>query len=608
MSDAPESPYAARERKYNEEAERHAARSRTVSNLRGLSFAAFAICFVCLALGKAKNVSGPGCLLGLAAFIALVVEHGRVIRREDLARRFARVNRDALLRVTGRFSELAETGAAFADAAHPYCDDLDVFGPGSLFQRLSVAHTRMGQHKLAGFLRTRAAPSEIRERQVAVRELAPLLELRQRLEALALAVVDPGPRRREAPSPEPLLSWAESAPVLTRRPLVIWLARILPFFTVAGLIAWTSFGQPVWAFVVPALLARLLLAQAGSETARVFRAVSETQGAFLRYGTLLAEIESLQASAPLLKQAQARLRQSGRTPSVEMRRFERAVGYFELKHNGMIHPFVDTLLIWDVHCVLALEAWQASAGRHVREWLDVVGEVEALSSLAGLAHDEPSFAFPELASSMRFAARGLGHPLIDSARRVVNDVNLPEAGRALLVTGSNMSGKSTLLRSIGLASVLAFAGGPVCAESLTLSELDLITSMRISDSLSRGVSHFYAELKKLKAVVDAAESSAPVLFLLDEILHGTNSLERQLGARWVIGRLIARGAIGAVSTHDMGLCELSPDLMARVELVHFRESVQGDEMTFDYRMHEGPVQAGNALKLMRQIGLDVPLA
>jgi DNA mismatch repair ATPase MutS len=364
----------------------------------------------------------------------------------------------------------------------------------------------------------------------------------------------------------------------------------------------------VWAFVVPALLARVLLAQISAQISHVFSAVSATQGAFLRYGTLLGELESLAAKAPLLSDAQARLKASGHTPSQEMRRFERAVGYFELKHNGMIHPFVDTLLMWDVHCVLALEAWQLSAGRHVREWLEVVGEFEAWSSLAGFAHDEPDFVFPELTSEMCFRAQSLGHPLIPAARRVTNDVDLPEAGRALLVTGSNMSGKSTLLRSIGLAGVLGFAGAPVCAKSLTLSELDLITSMRISDSLSRGVSHFYAELKKLKAVVDAAEQSAPVLFLLDEILHGTNSLERQLGARWVIGRLIARGAIGAVSTHDMGLCELSPELMARVELVHFRESVQGDEMTFDYRMHPGPVKAGNALQLMRQIGLDVPLA
>jgi DNA mismatch repair ATPase MutS len=290
-----------------------------------------------------------------------------------------------------------------------------------------------------------------------------------------------------------------------------------------------------------------------------------------------------------------------------MRRFERVVGFFELKHNGMIYPVVNLFLLWDVHCVLALEAWQERAGRFVREWLDVVGEAEALSSLAGLAHDEPDFCFPELSESTCFLAQELGHLLIERGARVTNGVELPEAGTALLVTGSNMSGKSTMLRSMGLANVLAFAGGPVCAKRLVLGELNLVTSIRISDSLASGVSHFYAELNKLKSVVDATAGKKAVFFLLDEILHGTNSLERQIGARWVIGELIKRGALGAVSTHDMGLAELEPELMKRVTLIHFRESVQNDEMSFDYKAHPGPVQAGNALRLMRRIGLEVPL-
>ncbi|HEY0467114.1 MAG TPA: DNA mismatch repair protein MutS, partial [Polyangiaceae bacterium] len=324
-------------------------------------------------------------------------------------------------------------------------------------------------------------------------------------------------------------------------------------------------------------------------------------------GTLLGELESLAVDAPLIRAAQARLNQSGKKPSEEMRRFERVVGFFELKHNGMIYPVVNLFLLWDVHCVLALEAWQARAGRFVREWLDVVGEAEALSSLAGLAHDEPDFCFPEFSEQACFLAEELGHVLIDGKTRVTNSVSLPRAGTALLVTGSNMSGKSTLLRSMGLANVLAFAGGPVCAKKLVLAEFSLITSIRMSDSLASGVSHFYAELNKLKAVVDGTAGKKPVFFLLDEILHGTNSLERQIGARWVIGELMKRGALGAVSTHDMGLAELEPELMSRVTLIHFRESVTNNEMSFDYKAHPGPVQAGNALRLMRRIGLDVPL-
>ncbi len=603
-----EAEYSAREQRFNADADRHAGRSRSVSNLRGLAFAVFVVSLLLAIFGDKGGYYGPLSLISLAAFMALVVWHSRIIAEEDLARRFARVNRDALVRNTGRFAELAETGARFVDAAHPYTSDLDVFGQSSLFQRVSVAHTRVGQEKLAIFFNQPSPVAAVRERQTAVRALAPLLDLRQRIEALALGVVDPASKHKEPPNPEPLLRWAEEKAVLKHWLHVVWAARILPFFTVGGMVLWSTFHHSWLWFTVPAALSMFALSLANSVTSRVFHAVSETQGAFLRYGTLLEELERLDVDAPLIRAAQKRLRQSGKKPSEEMRRFERVVGFFELKHNGMIYPVVNLFLLWDVHCVLALEAWQESAGRYVREWLDVVGEAEALSSLAALAHDEPSFCYPELDGEACFRAAGLGHVLIDRRMRVTNDVELASAGTALLVTGSNMSGKSTMLRSMGLANVLAFAGGPVCATQLTLSELSLITSIRISDSLSSGVSHFYAELNKLKAVVDATAGAKPVFFLLDEILHGTNSLERQLGARWVIGELIQRGALGAVSTHDMGLAELEPALMARVTLIHFRETVRDNEMSFDYKAHPGPVQAGNALRLMRRIGLEVPLA
>jgi DNA mismatch repair ATPase MutS len=292
-----------------------------------------------------------------------------------------------------------------------------------------------------------------------------------------------------------------------------------------------------------------------------------------------------------------------------MLEFKKKVGWFDLRHNGLVHPVINAVLLWDIHCVLALERWQERAGRSsARGWFQALGELEALSSLAGLAHDEPEFVFPEvLAGPAVFYAEALGHPLIDGERRVCNDVSLPEPGRALLVTGSNMSGKSTHLRSMGLAAVLSFAGAPVCAKRLRISKMTLRTSVRVSDSLEHGVSHFYAELAKLKLVVDAAHGPEPLFFLLDEILHGTNSIERQIGARWVLSELLRHGAIGAVSTHDLELCRLPDELMQRVALVHFREDVKEGKMTFDYKLREGPVTEGNALRLMRLVGLDVPV-
>lgn len=562
--------------------------------------------------GKTVAISGPLAAFFAVAFAILVGWHARIIEREGDTLRWARVNRDGELRALDRFRELPEDGRRFVRPDHPYADDLDVFGHGSLFQRVSVAHTRFGQNALADFLRAPAQRSTILERQAAVRELAPKIELRQRLEALSIAVVDSPERKdkppKEPPDPEPLLRWAESAPRLRSRTAVVYAARILPVVTLAGLAFGGSLGWGPWVWAAPLFLQLFLNFQTRNEASEVFTAVSSTEGAFLRYGSMLELLENMDAQAPLLRDLRERVAASGKKPSAAMQEFRRKVGWFDLRHNGLIHPVANLVLLWDIQCVLALENWQARVGGTARAWFSALGELESLSSFANLAHDEPEFAFPDIADgSAVFVAAGLAHPLIGASVRVENDVSLPSPGTALLVTGSNMSGKSTLLRATGLAAVLALAGAPVCAKSLRISPCLLRTSIRVSDSLEGGVSHFYAELAKLKAVIDAARSPTPVLFLLDEILHGTNSRERQIGARWVMSKLIEQGAIGAVSTHDMELCRLSDALMKCVTLVHFRENVENGRMTFDYKLRPGPVTAGNALRLMQLIGLPVPL-
>jgi hypothetical protein len=561
-------------------------------------------------------------------FLLLVLAHARVIRALNDARRWLRVNRDAKSRVTGAWRELPETGRRFSDPQHPYAEDLDMFGVASLFQRLSVAHTSFGQNCLAGFLREPAGVATVRDRQETVRALAPELELRQKLEACALAISDESlsesaskTAHREAPDPDPLLRWAEGDTVLGLRRWLVWSSRLLPVVTLSG-IALSSFSRApifLWSFPLVLQLGLLVLTQA--ECARVFTAVSNAEGAFVRYGAMLELIEELHIDSTLVKGLQSKLMsvgpksateksaRRGERPSVRMKEFENKVGWFNLRHNGLVHPLINWLLLWDIHCVLALEAWQKRSGRVARGWFEAVGEMEALCSFAALAHDEPGYVFPELREGpASFRAHGLGHPLIDRGRRVDNDLSLPEPQTALLVTGSNMSGKSTLLRTMGLAAVMAQAGAPVCARQFELSPLAVRTSIHVSDSLERGISAFYAELVKLRAVLGATDGGMPVLFLLDEILHGTNSAERQIGARWLLSQLLARGAIGVVSTHDLGLCQLTGELAQRVHQAHFRENVENDKMTFDYKLRPGPVASGNALRLMRVIGLDVPLA
>jgi hypothetical protein len=589
----------------------HDRLSERVSNLRGLSFAAVAGAGVSLVLGKYLETATVILAVGSLSFAVLIVWHGRVLARESEARRRALVNGDALLRVTGRFRELAQDGKRFQGLDHPYADDLDLFGPNSLYQRVSVAHTRFGEDALGRYLREPAAPAEIARRQAALRALAVDLDLRQRFEALSFGVVkderSTGTARRSVPDPEPLFQWAKRTDGAAADPLLVWGAKVLPPLTIGALVAWT-YGLSPFFFVGGLVLQAYLIARGGAATGRAFIACSATEGAFRSYGPMLTLVEGLTIEAPLLTALKKRLGSSERPPSVAMGELERILGWFELRHNGLVYPIVNLLTLWDVHCTLALEAWRKRTAPTLEDWFAVLGEMEALSSLAGLAHDEPDFCFPEVSEELPpFEAEALGHPLIARGQRKANDVSLSTPGTALLVTGSNMSGKSTLLRAMGLAAVLAFAGAPVCARRLRMKPLVVRTSIRVSDSLERGVSHFYAEVKKIKAVVEAANENGRVLFLLDEVLHGTNSKERQIGARWVLAEMLARGAVGAVSTHDEELCRLTPELMSRVHLVHFRETVKDGAMTFDYALREGPVQGGNALRVMRLAGLGVPL-
>jgi hypothetical protein len=613
--------YEGRIKKLTTEVEALAARSARIGNLRGISFL---VAFGALIWGLAAQGGVPSVALGalaIAAFAWLVRSHALLSNEEAYAQRLLAVNQRAQLRVTGHSRVLLDDGAdlteelasqagseAAARRVRTLSDDLDLFGRASIFQRISVAHTRFGRSALGRALVAEPDAMNVTRRQAAVRALAPELELRQRIEALSSALTKgkSGTTVAAALDPEPLLRWAESGPSLLTRPGLIWAARLLAAINVGMLAAiWLNL-LPGSYLLAPLVLSMFLLMATKRFSQAAFVAVATREGALSGYDKLLEAIETSTADAELLAELRQRLRQGSATPSRAMAQLRSAVSFFELRYQGLIYPFANLFLLWDVHCTVKLERWQQRFGKGARDWFLVLGELEGLSSLAGLAFDEPKFCFPRLVEEPRLLAEGVAHPLIPATARVGNDVTLPGASSALLVTGSNMSGKSTLLRAVGVACMLAYAGGPVCATRFELGSVRLATSLRIRDSLEEGVSHFYAELQKLKAVLDATSQPLPVLFLLDEILHGTNSRERQIGARWILAQLLQRGALGAVSTHDMELCRLSPELMSHVRLVHLREDVQGQEMTFDYRLREGPVSEGNALRLMRRIGLEVP--
>jgi DNA mismatch repair ATPase MutS len=318
---------------------------------------------------------------------------------------------------------------------------------------------------------------------------------------------------------------------------------------------------------------------------------------------VLDRFEREPVTSPLLAGVHKELVTGGRRPSQVVRRLRVLVDLFDSRRNQFFAP-VALLTMWEVHCALAIESWRARHGRSVDAWLAAVGQLEALCSLAGFAWEHPADVYPELdAPGTQFEAWALGHPLIPEVRCIRNDVAIGGATRVLIVSGSNMSGKSTLLRSVGTNVVLALAGAPVRARALRLSRLSVGATLRIRDSLQEGTSRFYAELVRLRDLVRIADGPVPLLFLLDEILHGTNSHDRRLGAAAVVSGLVERGAIGLVTTHDLALSEVSGDPAVRAANVHFEDRLEDGQMIFDYRVRPGVVRTSNALALMRTLGL-----
>jgi ABC-type multidrug transport system fused ATPase/permease subunit len=543
---------------------------------------------------------------GLLVFFALVYWHSRIESRERHLVALVRVNSDAAARVCRDWSALAPGGMEGPGATHPYADDLDLFGRASVFQLLGWTGTDAGRSALAAWLADGAAPETIRERQQAVEELGPLEREREAFAAQG-RLVEPARQALDE-----LFVWAETGPWFAKSVWAVWAVRLLGVLIV-GLIAAHIAGvidRPFWLW--PLGVSVVLMAAFGKRTAQTFARVFSRFGMVRHHVELFAQMADPSFSSPLLRQLQAELRASGTTAAREMDRLSRIAQLADLRLVTLIHPVITLATLWDFHVLVALERWQAETAPHLRRWYAALGQFDALAAMASLRHDNPSWAFPEIDQSCAlFEAEQLGHPLIAGDHRVANDVTVGPTGSFLMVTGSNMSGKSTLLRAIGVNVVLAQAGAPVCAERLRMPPLRLCTSIRVQDSLEAGVSYFMAALQRLKLVVETARSvrdeEPRLLYLLDEVLQGTNTAERQVAVRRVLRHLLDRRTIGVVTTHDLELADCD-ELAAACQAVHFTEGVErhdeGVRLVFDYRLRPGVATSKNALKLLQSVGLD----
>jgi len=534
--------------------------------------------------------------LPAGGFVGLLVVHDRVLRARKRAEGLRGYYADGLRRMDGTWPGTGQPGGDFAPEGHPYAQDLDLFGAGSLFELLCTARTRVGQETLAAWLCAPAQAAEVIARQEAVRELRERLALR---EDLALLGQDVG----AAVHPRSLERWADAPPEFQGRGLRIAataLAGASALSVLAGILLGTV-APPLLMLAVAVGFFMLYL----KRLKRISAALEEPARELALLARVLERFEAEQFSCALLKGLQQRLRSEDRTASDTLRRLDRLMYLFELQSNQVFAP-VALMLAWGVHCGYALEDWRMRWGSQAGRWLSAVGELEALCALSAYAYEHPSQPFPVLEEGPpAYTAEQLAHPLLPPDQRVANDVTLGDGCRVLVVSGSNMSGKSTLLRSVGANAVLALMGAPVCARSLKLRPVSIGATMRVQDSIQSGTSRFYAEIKRLKQMMDLTEGPHPLLFLMDEILHGTNSHDRSLGAAALVRRFLEKGAIGLLTTHDLAITAMVEQLEGRAANVHFEDHYEAGELRFDYTLREGVVRKSNALQLMRGIGLDV---
>jgi len=531
----------------------------------------------------------------IVAFLFLFAIHERLLERMRRRGRSILYYENGVARLNGRWQGRGETGERYLDPTHVYARDLDIFGDASLFQYLSTARTRSGEDTLGRWLLEAAAAREILPRQQAARDLAGKLKFRE-------AIASTGETVRNAVHPDVLSAWGESVPILSTS-LTRGLTTALATAWIAAIVLWIVSGVSF-----PALAISVLnFAYAHRLHARLDRAAGQIEKAAddLRLiAAVLAIIERESFTAPLLMELQAAIKHDGKQPSVAVRSLARLSETIQSRHSLFARP-LDLVTFWSAQLTFVAERWQREFGPFLRKWLDAIGEIEALASLATFTYEHPNYAFPEFtADTQLFEATGIAHPLL-LAGAVENDVTLGTGRQLMILSGPNMAGKSTFIRSIGVNAVLAQCGAPVRASRLRLSPLRVAASICILDSLSGGVSRFYAEIRRVKMIADLAEGPVPVLFLLDELLSGTNSHDRFIGTRFVLQRLVERRAIGVVSTHDLALARIPDDLGSHAFNAHFEDRVEEGELIFDYKLKPGVVQTSNALKLMRSIGLGV---
>jgi hypothetical protein len=593
--------YGRRRSRYDRLYKKQTGYANIISNLRLAVFVCGLAALVAAYFTRWYILFGAVALASAVVFTCLVLKHDKLIKNRKYTALLVKINEDAAKRIKGEWAGFPDDGAEFSDDGHSYTQDLDIFGKGSLFQWTGCAKTFMGRRCFAGLLSGHhGSAGEIKQRQEAVEALAKKIAWRQRLLAEGMLVPEAGE------SPEPLIRWAENAQPFYGRGQVKLAVRALPAVTV--LLALLAFAFALIPWYVPAamlLLQYALLKVKARENAAIFELAEKFSGGVLAYSRMLKLFEKCSFGAEGLKSLKKRM--TGSDGASAFRQVERLAGIIDSisnRHTPFYFLF-NILALWDFQNLISLEKWKRESGVRLKDWLAALGEAEALCSLALIRHDNPGWARPDIVENWNaYEAVDMGHPLLRRENRVDNDMFIRSPAKALLITGSNMSGKSTLLRAAGINLVLAYSGAPVCASSFRVPLLELHTCMRVGDNLEKNISSFYAELVRIKKIVEAVSEGRRVFYLLDEIFKGTNSVDRHSGASVLIRKLSSSDTLGLVSTHDLELCALA-EKNDRINNYHFREYYDEKGIHFDYKLRPGASATRNAAYLMKLAGIEV---
>ena len=534
----------------------------------------------------------------IAVYLLLGILHGRVLRAKQRAETAAEFYRKGIARIEDRWAGGGQTGERFRDANHVYAEDLDLFGRGCLFELLSTARLPMGENRLASWLSEGSEVGTILERQKLIEELREKLDLR---EDLAMT----GEELRPRLNPESMIDWAEGKSILPRG---VWRAMmaLLAVGAAAGIVYYFETAV-LWPLLSVVVVEVAILQRLRRKAHAVIEGVNCNAEGLLLFSEILERLEREPFAAERLQKFAAELKQEKEPASRAVRKFARIVYWIDA-NDSLIGHISELPFLYSVQVGMAAEAWRRRWGAKMRRWAELTGEMEALLSLATYSYEHPADPFPEFVSAKDglgfFDGAELGHPLIAAEKCVRNSVRLDARTRVLLVSGSNMSGKSTLLRVVGINTVLAMAGAPIRGARLQLTALRIGTRLRSTDSLQEGRSSFYTEILHIRKVFDGAKEAVPLVFLFDELLEGTNSKDRRIGAEGLIQALLKRRAIGIVTTHDLALTEIAAAVGNVLRNMHFEDQMVDGNMRFDYKLRDGVVEKSNALELMRLIGLE----